>query len=51
MKNEIFEIVSQENIAKNVYKMVLSGPTDGIEGSGQFVNIKLDGFYLRRLRL
>ena len=48
MKNEIFEIVSQENIAKNVYKMVLSGPTDGIEGSGQFVNIKLDGFYLRR---
>ena len=48
MKNEIFEIVSQERIAKNVYKMVLSGSTEGIEGSGQFVNIKLDGFYLRR---
>ncbi len=48
MKNEIFEILSQEKIAKNVYKMVLKGNTDGISGSGQFVNIKLDGFYLRR---
>ena len=48
MKNEIFEILSQEKIAKNVYKMVLQGNTDGISGSGQFVNIKLDGFYLRR---
>lgn len=48
MKNEIFEILSQEKIAKNVYKMVLEGNTDGISGSGQFVNIKLDGFYLRR---
>ena len=48
MKQEIFVIKSQEKIAKDVFKMVLSGNTDDITSSGQFVNIKLDGFYLRR---
>ena len=48
MKQEIFEIKSQKKIAKDVFKMVLSGNTDDITASGQFVNIKLDGFYLRR---
>ena len=48
MKQEIFVIKSQEKIAKDVFKMVLSGNTDDITASGQFVNIKLDGFYLRR---
>ena len=31
-----------------VYKMVLSGNTSAITAPGQFVNIKLDGFFLRR---
>ena len=48
MKQEIFVIKSQEKIAKDVFKMVLSGNTDDITAPGQFVNIKLDGFYLRR---
>lgn len=48
MKQEIFKIVSQESIARDVMRMMLSGNTDGITASGQFVNIKLDGFYLRR---
>ena len=48
MKQEIFVIKSQKKIAKDVFKMVLSGNTDDITASGQFVNIKLDGFYLRR---
>ena len=48
MKQEIFVIKSQEKIAKDVFKMVLSGNTEDITASGQFVNIKLDGFYLRR---
>ncbi|MBQ2296195.1 MAG: dihydroorotate dehydrogenase electron transfer subunit, partial [Clostridia bacterium] len=48
MKQEVFVIKSQEKIAKDVFKMVLSGNTDDITASGQFVNIKLDGFYLRR---
>ena len=35
-------------IAKNTFEMVLVGDTSDITRSGQFVNIKLDGFYLRR---
>ncbi len=48
MNREIFTIKSQQTIANDVVKMVLVGNTDGITASGQFVNIKLDGFYLRR---
>ena len=47
MKDILFELLTNEKIAKNTYKWVLSGDTDGIR-PGQFVNIKLDGFYLRR---
>lgn len=35
-------------IARDVYKMKLMGDTSPINAPGQFVNIKLDGFYLRR---
>ncbi len=42
-----FEIVSNRKIAKNTFEMVLSGDTEGIR-PGQFVNLKLEGFYLRR---
>ena len=48
MKDSIFEIARQRQIAKNTYEMVLVGDTSHITASGQFVNIKLDGFYLRR---
>ena len=48
MKQEIFEVKENAPIASNTFKMVLSGDTDAITAPGQFVNIKLDGFYLRR---
>ncbi len=48
MKDTIFTIKSNEKIAKNTYECVLVGDTSDITASGQFVNIKLDGFYLRR---
>ena len=48
MKQEIFEILSNTEIAPAVYKMILKGDTSPITDCGQFVNIKLDGFYLRR---
>ena len=48
MKDSLFEIITNKKIAKNTYEMVLSGDTSDITNSGQFVNIKLDGFYLRR---
>ena len=35
-------------IAKDVYKMVLSGDTKYITASGQFINIEIEGLYLRR---
>lgn len=48
MRQEIFKITSNENIAPSVYKTVLAGDTSDITAPGQFVNIKLEGFYLRR---
>ena len=48
MTTSLFTVISNERIAKSVYKMVLSGNASEITRAGQFVNIKLDGFYLRR---
>lgn len=48
MRQEFFEILSNEQIAPAVYKIVLKGDASPITATGQFVNIKLDGFYLRR---
>ena len=48
MKQSIFEILENKALTKDVFKMVLAGETDHITASGQFVNILLDGFYLRR---
>ena len=47
MKNSIFTITKNDNLTSNVYIMMLKGDTEGIR-CGQFVNIKLDGLYLRR---
>ena len=48
MKQSIFTILSNEALTDSVYKMVLSGDTSHITNCGQFVNIQLDGLYLRR---
>ena len=48
MKDTYFTLVKNERIAANTYLSVLKGDTSDITASGQFVNIKLDGFYLRR---
>ena len=48
MKDSLFKVITNKMIAKNTYEMVLEGDTSDITASGQFVNIKLDGFYLRR---
>ena len=47
MKQRLFEIQSNEQIAKNVYRMQLGGDTAGIL-PGQFVNIRVEGQFLRR---
>ena len=48
MKQSIFEIVSNQALTDSVYKMVLAGDTADITNCGQFVNIQLDGMFLRR---
>ena len=48
MNKEIFAVESNTALTDKVYKMTLLGNTDGISRPGQFVNIELSGFYLRR---
>ncbi len=48
MKQSMFEITENRPLTKNVFLMRLSGDTSDITRPGQFVNIKLDGFFLRR---
>ena len=48
MKQSIFKITSNEKIARDIFKMTLAGGTSAITAPGQFVNIKLDGLFLRR---
>ena len=48
MKDSLFKLVSNKKLAKNTYEWVLEGDISDISAPGQFVNIKLDGFYLRR---
>ena len=47
MKDTVFCVKENKKIAKNTYRMILCGNVEGIR-EGQFVNIKLEGFYLRR---
>ena len=47
MKDTLFKIISNKQIAKNTYECVMEGDISHVTASGQFVNIKLDGFYLR----
>ena len=48
MKQSIFEILSNTALTDCVYKMVLAGDTSAITAAGQFVNIQLEGMFLRR---
>ena len=48
MKQSIFTIVRNDALTDCVYKMILSGDTSAITAPGQFVNIALEGKFLRR---
>ena len=48
MKQGIFKITENVKLTDNVYRMRLEGDTSAITASGQFINIKLEGKYLRR---
>jgi dihydroorotate dehydrogenase electron transfer subunit len=48
MKQGLFEIKENTALTSNVYKMVLAGDTEAITAPGQFVNIRIEGKFLRR---
>ena len=48
MNRGIYGILSNKPLTKDVYEMKLEGDTSHITAPGQFLNILLDGFYLRR---
>ena len=48
MNQVMMKIIGNKKIAEKTYFMSLEGDTSAITKPGQFVNIKLDGFFLRR---
>ena len=48
MKQSIFTIKENKALTDTTWKMILAGDTSAITASGQFVNIQLDGLFLRR---
>ncbi len=48
MKQSLFQIIENIHLTDNVMRMRLQGDTSAITASGQFINIKLDGLFLRR---
>ena len=47
-KQNIYKIISNKKSAKDVFEMILEGDTQYITAPGQFINIQLDGKFLRR---
>lgn len=47
-KEDVYTILSNEALTKDIYKMVLQGDTQYITAPGQFINLKLEGKFLRR---
>ena len=48
MKQSIFTVKENVALTSSVYRMLLAGDTSDITNCGQFVNLKLDGLFLRR---
>ena len=48
MKQVWMTVLSNEPLARDVFRMVLEGDTSALRAPGQFINIRLEGFYLRR---
>ena len=48
MKQSIFKLTDQRELAPGTFEMTLQGDTSDITSPGQFINIKLDSFFLRR---
>ena len=47
-KIEYYEIISNKALTSDIYEMVLRGDTSWIDAPGKFMNIKVEGKFLRR---
>ena len=48
MKESVFTITENAPLTESVFRLRLAGDTSAVTAPGQFVNVLLDGFYLRR---
>ena len=48
MKQSMFMILENEELAPDVHQLILEGDTSAIKCAGQFIDLKLDGHFLRR---
>jgi dihydroorotate dehydrogenase electron transfer subunit len=48
MKDSLFTILAQRSLTSNVYELKLRGDPSHTTRPGQFVNLRLEGLYLRR---
>ena len=48
MQNVVLKIILNKQVNHDTYLMKLSGDLSSIKNSGEFIEIKLDGYYLRR---
>ncbi len=48
MKQVFYKITANERIARDVWRMELEGDTSALTAPGQFINIKIEGEFLRR---
>ncbi len=48
MHQGMYKILHNVQLTKNVYKMILEGDTSDVVRPGQFINIKINGLFLRR---
>lgn len=48
MTQGIYKVIKNEKLTDTVYRMTLEGDTSALTAPGQFVNLTVDGCYLRR---
>ncbi len=48
MKQGIYKVLKNEQLTETVFRMVLEGDTTALTAPGQFINLTVEGFYLRR---
>ena len=48
MKQGIYKVLKNERLTESVYRMILEGDTSDFVRPGQFINLTVEGCYLRR---